>query len=203
MNKLKEILGGDTRQFGMIFALIALIVFFQIITGGVTLTPDNIIALFNGNSYILVLAIGMVLVIIAGHIDLSVGSVAAAVGIIVAMAMDSWQLAWPLAIILGLVVGALIGAWQGFWTAYVGIPAFIVTLSGTVSYTHLDVYKRQLLILDEPTAALNEEDSRHLLGLIDELRRKGITAIIISHKLNEIAAIADSITCLLYTSRCV
>ncbi len=134
MNKLKEILGGDTRQFGMIFALVALIVFFQIITGGVTLTPDNIIALFNGNSYILVLAIGMVLVIIAGHIDLSVGSVAAAVGIIVAMAMDSWQLAWPLAIILGLVVGALIGAWQGFWTAYVGIPAFIVTLSGMLVF---------------------------------------------------------------------
>ena len=138
MNKLKEILGGDTRQFGMIFALVALIVLFQILTNGVTLTPDNIIALFNGNSYILVLAIGMVLVIIAGHIDLSVGSVAAAVGIIVAMAMQNWNLAWPLAILLGLVVGALIGAWQGFWVAYVGIPAFIVTLSGMLVFRGLN-----------------------------------------------------------------
>lgn len=134
MKKLKEILGGDTRQFGMIFALVALILFFQIVTKGVTLTPDNVIALFNGNAYILVLAIGMVLVIIAGHIDLSVGSVAAAVGIVVALVMRDLQLGWPLAILLGLAVGAAIGAWQGFWTAYVGIPAFIVTLSGMLIF---------------------------------------------------------------------
>ena len=83
MNALKKLFGGNTRQFGMIFALVALIVFFQILTEGRTLTPGNVINLFNGNSYILILAIGMVLVIIAGHIDLSVGSVAAFVGICV------------------------------------------------------------------------------------------------------------------------
>ena len=134
MNKLKEIFGGDTRQFGMIFALVALIVFFQVITDGLTLKPENVINIFQGNSYILVLAIGMVLVIIAGHIDLSVGSVAAFAGIVVAMAMRDWGLPWWVGILLGLGVGALIGAWQGFWVAVVGIPAFIVTLAGMLIF---------------------------------------------------------------------
>ena len=113
MDKVKKIFGGDTRQLGMIFALVALIIFFQIWTGGLTLTPDNVINIFQQNSYILVLAIGMVLVIIAGHIDLSVGSVAAFVGICVAIAMRDWGLSWWLGILLGLALGALVGAWQG------------------------------------------------------------------------------------------
>ncbi|HEU4666713.1 MAG TPA: multiple monosaccharide ABC transporter permease [Arthrobacter sp.] len=134
MNALKKLFGGDTRQFGMIFALVALIVLFQWLTGGITLTPGNVINLFNGNSYILILAIGMVLVIIAGHIDLSVGSVAAFVGMVVAIAMRDWNIPWYLAILLGLALGAAIGAWHGWWTAYVGIPAFIVTLAGMLIF---------------------------------------------------------------------
>jgi len=134
MDKLKQIFGGDTRQFGMIFALVALIIFFQIWTGGLTLKPENVINIFQGNSYILVMAIGMVLVIIAGHIDLSVGSVAAFVGIAVAMAMRDWGLPWWAGILFGLVIGALVGAWQGFWVAVVGIPAFIVTLAGMLIF---------------------------------------------------------------------
>ncbi|BCW44031.1 multiple monosaccharide ABC transporter permease [Arthrobacter sp. StoSoilB5] len=134
MNALKKLFGGNTRQFGMIFALVALIVFFQIFTEGRTLTPGNVINLFNGNSYILILAIGMVLVIIAGHIDLSVGSVAAFVGVSVALAIRDWGLPWYMGVLFGLVLGAVIGAWQGFWTAYVGIPAFIVTLAGMLLF---------------------------------------------------------------------
>ncbi|MCU1565063.1 MAG: sugar transporter permease, partial [Arthrobacter sp.] len=134
MNAFKKLFGGNTRQFGMIFALVALIVFFQIATEGRTLTPGNVINLFNGNSYILILAIGMVLVIIAGHIDLSVGSVAAFVGVSVALFMRDWGIPWYLGILLGLALGALIGVWQGFWTAYVGIPAFIVTLAGMLIF---------------------------------------------------------------------
>lgn len=134
MNALKKLFGGNTRQFGMIFALVALVIFFQIFTSGRTLTPGNVINLFNGNSYILILAIGMVLVIIAGHIDLSVGSVAAFVGISVALAIRDWHLTWYVAVLFGLLLGALIGAWQGFWTAYVGIPAFIVTLAGMLLF---------------------------------------------------------------------
>ncbi len=134
MNALKKLFGGNTRQFGMIFALVALIVFFQIFTEGRTLTPGNVINLFNGNSYILILAIGMVLVIIAGHIDLSVGSVAAFVGVSVALAIRDWGIPWYMGVLFGLVLGAIIGAWQGFWTAYVGIPAFIVTLAGMLLF---------------------------------------------------------------------
>ena len=134
MNALKKLFGGNTRQFGMIFALVALIVFFQIFTGGRTLTPGNVINLFNGNSYILILAIGMVLVIISGHIDLSVGSVAAFVGVSVALAMRDWGLPWWAGVLFGLLLGAVIGAWQGLWTAYVGIPAFIVTLAGMLLF---------------------------------------------------------------------
>ncbi|GAA1890781.1 multiple monosaccharide ABC transporter permease [Lapillicoccus jejuensis] len=134
MNKVRQIFGGDLRQLGMVVALVAILVFFHIWTGGFVISPDNFNNIIQGNAYILVLAIGMVLVIIAGNIDLSVGSVSAAVGISVALAMQNWNLPWPLAILFGLALGALIGAWQGLWTAYVGIPAFIVTLAGMLTF---------------------------------------------------------------------
>jgi putative multiple sugar transport system permease protein len=134
---IKKIFGGGSsnlRQFTILLALILIIVIFQVWTGGLTLTPGNLINLVSQYSYILILAIGMVMLIIAGHIDLSVGSVAAFSGIVVASAMKVWDLPWPLAIVLGLVVGALIGAWQGFWVAFVGVPAFIVTLAGMLIF---------------------------------------------------------------------
>jgi putative multiple sugar transport system permease protein len=133
----KNLFGGTTsnaRQFGMIFTLVAIVVLFQVLTDGLTLRSDNLIALFAQNSYILILAIGMLMVIVAGHIDLSVGSVAAFTGIVVAKAMQTWDLPWPLAILFGLLVGAVIGAWQGFWVAYIGVPAFIVTLAGMLLF---------------------------------------------------------------------
>jgi len=134
---LKKVFGGNTsnaRQFGMIATLVVAILIFQVLTDGLTLQPTNLIALVSQYSYILILAIGMVMVIVAGHIDLSVGSVAAFSGIVVAKAMDSWGLPWGAAILLGLVVGVVIGAWQGFWVAYVGVPAFIVTLAGMLLF---------------------------------------------------------------------
>ncbi|MFE9917144.1 multiple monosaccharide ABC transporter permease [Micromonospora sp. NPDC005553] len=133
----KNLFGGTTsnaRQFGMIFTLVAIVVLFQILTDGLTLRSDNLIALFQQNSYILILAIGMLMVIVAGHIDLSVGSVAAFAGILVAKSMTEWDLPWPAAIVFGLAIGAAIGAWQGFWVAYIGVPAFIVTLAGMLLF---------------------------------------------------------------------
>ncbi|MFO7689731.1 MAG: multiple monosaccharide ABC transporter permease [Cryobacterium sp.] len=132
----RKIFGGkvNIRQFGILFSLIAIIVLFQILTDGLTLSSGNLINLVSQYSYILILAIGMVMVIIAGHIDLSVGSVAAFAGIIVATSMAEWNFSWPFAIVLGLVVGVLIGAWQGIWVAYVGVPAFIVTLAGMLIF---------------------------------------------------------------------
>ncbi|MBN1170675.1 MAG: hypothetical protein JXA67_00705, partial [Micromonosporaceae bacterium] len=131
-NLAKTLTGGtsNARQFGMIFTLLGITLLFQYLTDGLTLNSTNLIMLVSQYSYILILAIGMVMVIIAGHIDLSVGSVAAFVGIVVAKAMQEFNVPWPLAIVLGLLTGALIGAWQGFWVAYVGVPAFIVTLAG-------------------------------------------------------------------------
>jgi putative multiple sugar transport system permease protein len=133
----KNLFGGTTsnaRQFGMIFTLVAIVIGFQIWTDGLTLRSDNLIALFQQNSYILILAIGMLMVIVAGHIDLSVGSVAAFAGILVAKSMAEWNFPWPVAIVFGLLIGAAIGAWQGFWVAYIGVPAFIVTLAGMLIF---------------------------------------------------------------------
>lgn len=137
VSDVKKAFGSGTsasRQIGMVAILAAIVVLFQALTGGMTLSPANLISLVSQYSYILILAIGMVMVIIAGHIDLSVGSVAAFVGIVVARVMQETDLPWPLAILLGLGVGALIGAWQGFWVAYVGVPAFIVTLAGLLFF---------------------------------------------------------------------
>lgn len=124
----------DLRQYGILAALVVIILLFQILTGGRLLYPGNVSNLIQQNAYVLILAIGMVMVIIAGHIDLSVGSVVATVGAIAALAMNSWGMPWWAAVILSLVVGALIGAWQGFWVAFVGIPAFIVTLAGMLVF---------------------------------------------------------------------
>ncbi|MBW8762905.1 MAG: sugar ABC transporter permease [Microbacterium sp.] len=133
--------GGQSklRQFGILGSLIVILALFQLLTfvvkgTGLTLSPENLINVVNQYSYILILAIGMVMVIIMGHIDLSVGSVAAFTGIIVAKSMAEWNLPWPLAIVLGIGVGILVGAWQGFWVAYVGVPAFIVTLAGMLFF---------------------------------------------------------------------
>ena len=134
---LGKMFGGSTsagRQFGILGALIVIIIFFQVATGGKTLDPNNLINIINGNAYVLVLAVGMVMVIVAGHIDLSVGSVAAFVGIVVAQSMYVWDIPWPIAMLIGLALGAVVGAWQGWWVAYMGVPAFIVTLAGMLFF---------------------------------------------------------------------
>lgn len=137
IRELRKMFGGGTsagRQFGMIFTLIGILLFFQWKTHGLTLSSGNMIILVQGQAYILVLAVGMVLVIIAGHIDLSVGSVAAFASIAVALLMKNLHLPWPVAVIAGLLIGLAVGAWQGFWVAYVGVPAFIVTLAGMIIF---------------------------------------------------------------------
>src|SRR6478609_2801039 len=137
MNGLLSMLRGNVRQYGMIIALAAIVILFQITTDGVLLKPINVSNLVVQNAQILILAIGMVIVIISRHIDLSVGSVAAFVGAVAAILMTRWDLPWWLAVILCLCLGALIGAWHGFWVAYVGIPAFIVTLASMLIFRGL------------------------------------------------------------------
>ena len=125
------------RQYGMGFALIAIMILFQILTNGVLMKPLNIANLIMQNSYVLVLAIGMLLCILTGNIDLSVGSVAAFIGATSAVFIMDWKMDPLLVLALSLVLGGLIGAWQGFWISYVNIPAFIVTLAGQLIFRGL------------------------------------------------------------------
>jgi putative multiple sugar transport system permease protein len=124
----------NLRQSGIYIAFALIILLFTVLTGGDMLAPQNISNIIVQNSYILILAIGMILVIIAGHIDLSVGSVVAACGAISGVLMVENHMPWPLALVLTLAFGAAIGAWQGYWVAYFGIPAFIVTLAGMLLF---------------------------------------------------------------------
>ncbi|MER7799076.1 multiple monosaccharide ABC transporter permease [Streptomyces parvulus] len=127
----------NMRQYGMLMALGLIVVLFAVWSDGDLLLPRNVSNLVLQNSYILILAIGMMLVIIAGHIDLSVGSLTAFIGAIAAVLMVDNDLAWPLAVVLCLAIGAAAGAVQGFFIAYLGIPSFIVTLAGMLLFRGL------------------------------------------------------------------
>ncbi|MFI1163192.1 multiple monosaccharide ABC transporter permease [Streptomyces sp. NPDC020801] len=127
----------NMRQYGMLIALGLIVVLFEIWTGGDLLLPRNVSNLVLQNSYILILAIGMMLVIIAGHIDLSVGSLTAFVGAVAASLTVSHHVSWPVAVVLCLLVGAAAGSVQGFMIAYLGIPSFIVTLAGMLLFRGL------------------------------------------------------------------
>ena len=118
----------------MIIALVALVAIFQVMSGGRMLTPSNMQNLISGNAYVLILAIGMVMVIVIGQIDLSVGSVAGLVGMVVALSIQSLGIPWWLGMLVGIAVGILIGSWQGFWLAQMGIPGFITTLAGLLMF---------------------------------------------------------------------
>ncbi|MGW3205265.1 multiple monosaccharide ABC transporter permease [Streptomyces sp. NPDC001135] len=137
---VRLVLGGlrrNMRQYGMLIALGLIVVLFQIWTGGDLLLPRNVSNLVLQNSYILILAIGMMLVIIAGHIDLSVGSLTAFVGAFAAVLTVQHGVSWPVALVLCLLVGAAAGSIQGFLIAYLGIPSFIVTLAGMLLFRGL------------------------------------------------------------------
>ncbi|MFE5033660.1 multiple monosaccharide ABC transporter permease [Streptomyces sp. NPDC056683] len=139
-NLLRMVLDGlrrNMRQYGMLIALGLIVALFAVWTNGDLLLPRNVSNLVLQNSYILILAIGMMMVIIAGHIDLSVGSLTAFVGAFAAVLTVNHGVAWPLALILCLVMGAVAGSLQGFLIAYLGIPSFIVTLAGMLLFRGL------------------------------------------------------------------
>jgi putative multiple sugar transport system permease protein len=128
---------NNLRDYGMLLSLFAIMLFFQFATDGVLLQPVNLTNLVLQNSYIVIMAFGMLLVIVTGNIDLSVGSVAGFVGAVGAMLMVRYHVGYPVAFIACLLVGAAIGAAQGYWVAYFKIPAFIVTLAGMMVFRGL------------------------------------------------------------------
>ncbi|MFE2262951.1 multiple monosaccharide ABC transporter permease [Streptomyces griseosporeus] len=136
-NLLQLVIGGlrrNMRQYGMLLALGLIVAVFAVWTDGDLLLPRNVSNLVLQNSYVLILAIGMMLVIIAGHIDLSVGSVTAFTGAFAAVLTVEHGISWPVAVVLCLLAGAAAGAAQGFFIAYLGIPSFIVTLAGMLIF---------------------------------------------------------------------
>ena len=131
---------GNIREYGMFIALIAIMVFFQFSTGGVLFRPLNLTNIILQNSFIVIMALGMLLVIVAGHIDLSVGSVVGFIGAIAGVMTVQWHTNYVLAGIVCLAMGALVGGIQGYFVAYHKIPSFIVTLAGMLVFRGLTLF---------------------------------------------------------------
>lgn len=127
----------DLRKYAMFIALISITALFQITTDGILLKPMNVSKLIMQNSYILILAIGMLPVILTGNIDLSVGSVLAFVSSIIGVMIVTKGYPVWITVIVALLIGILVGVWQGFWIAYMRIPSFIVTLAGMLIFRGL------------------------------------------------------------------
>jgi putative multiple sugar transport system permease protein len=134
MKTMLTLFKNNIREYGMLVALIAIMLFFWVATNGTLMKPVNITNLALQNSYIIIMALGMLLVIVAGGIDLSVGSVAGFVGAVVAVLIVRYDVPVLVAMLLSLVVGVFIGIWNGWWIAYRRIPAFIVTLAGMLIF---------------------------------------------------------------------
>jgi len=139
-NGVSRYLLSHMRDYGLLFALIAIMVFFQVVTDGTLLKPVNITNLFLQNSYIIIMALGMLIVIVGGHIDLSVGSVMGFIGALSAVMIVNADIPVGVTIPVCLLVGGLIGAAQGYWVAYWKIPSFIVTLAGMLVFRGLSLW---------------------------------------------------------------
>ncbi len=135
MSKVKEYINRNMRQYGMLLALIVIMVFFGFITEGRLILPRNVSMLVRQNAYVLILAIGMMLCILTGgNIDLSVGSIVVLVGAMSGLLADTLGVTAWLAILISVITGLLAGMWQGFWIAFVKVPPFITTLSGMLVF---------------------------------------------------------------------
>ncbi|MBP8964344.1 MAG: sugar ABC transporter permease [Flexilinea sp.] len=136
------------RQYGMIIALVILALFFFVTTNGRFGKPMNVYNIIMQNGYVLVLAIGMLLPILTGSIDLSVGSVVAVVSAFAGVMMYNWGMPVWITIIICIIAGLIIGLWQGFWIAMINMPPFIATLGGMLIFRGLT-----LVILQGKTLA--------------------------------------------------
>jgi len=128
---------AHVRDYALLLSLLAIMVFFQFTTSGTLFMPVNMTNIILQNSYIVIMALGMLLIIVAGHIDLSVGSVSGFIGAVAAVMMVNWKVDPLLAVVACLALGAAIGGLQGFFVAYHKIPAFIVTLAGMLIFKGL------------------------------------------------------------------
>lgn len=143
-----EKLKNNFEKYSMYYILGLIVILFQFLTDGILLKPLNITNIILQNGYVLILAIGMLLVIILGDVDLSVGSIVAFVGAMSAIFSVRMGFSTPVTILLSLGIGILIGAFNGFWVAYVRVPAFIATLASLLIFRGLTI-----VVLDGRTIA--------------------------------------------------
>ena len=128
---------SNIRDYALLLSLLVIMIFFQVTTDGTLFKPVNMTNLILQNSYIVIMALGMLLIIVAGHIDLSVGSVSGFVGAVAAVMMVPWKMDPFVTMLACLALGAAIGGAQGYFVAYHRIPAFIVTLAGMLIFKGL------------------------------------------------------------------
>ncbi|MBQ6786814.1 MAG: sugar ABC transporter permease [Lachnospiraceae bacterium] len=128
MNK-KKVVNLDMKQYGMFLALIVIYVVFAIMTGGKNLSPANINNLIMQNGYVVILAVGMLLCVLTGNVDLGVGSVVAVTGATVGIMIVDYGMNMWIAILAALTIGLCLGMFAGFFIAYLSIPPFVVTLA--------------------------------------------------------------------------
>ena len=139
----KKTVNLSLKQYGMVFAMIIIFIVFYVLTGGTNATPMNINNLIMQNSYVIILATGMLLCVLTGNVDLGVGSYVALCGAVAGKLLVEQNMSIPVAILAALAVGAIFGAFNGFFIAYLNIPPFVVTLAGMLigrglTYTFLE-----------------------------------------------------------------
>ena len=148
LNEIKALLRKNIRDYGMFIALFVIMITFSFLTSGNFMSPRNLTNLINSTGYIAVLTIGMTLVLIIRHIDLSVGFVAGFLGAVVAILMTSMKLPVFVSILIILGIGVAIGLFYGFLIAKVGIPAFVVSLAGML------VFRGALMLATQKTGTI-------------------------------------------------
>lgn len=137
MSSIAVTINKNIRKNGMFTALVFIMILFQILTDGILFRSMNINNILLQNAYVLILATGMLLCILTGNIDLSVGSVVAFVGAVSAIMMVDWHVPVAITIVVALLIGIGVGAFHGYFIAYMRIPAFIVTLAGMLIWRGL------------------------------------------------------------------
>lgn len=133
----KKYSGVSLKQYGMMFALIAIYLIFAALSGGKNASPMNINNLIMQNSYVVILAVGMLLCVLTGYVDLSVGSVIAFTGAACAIMVLDYKVPVALAFVIVLIIGVLIGMWQGFFISFLHVPPFVVTLANMLIFRGL------------------------------------------------------------------
>jgi putative multiple sugar transport system permease protein len=163
---IKTLIKNNIRNYSMFFMLVLIMIIFALITKpqGVNFYPRNFINIFFQNSYVLILATGMVMIIITQNIDLSVGSVCAFIGALSAMVYNA---GFPMAltVIISILMGVVIGGYQGVWVAYGKMPSFIVTLSGMMLFRGLTYIVTHV----SPVSLKDKGYSLFSTGIVDEI----------------------------------